>query len=190
MNVLKIIARCLPLILLVSACTDKKDIEMSEEMESEKYEMRSISPPPAVLEAFTTSHPDAGEVGWHADGENFEVEFEMDDLDMSVVYDANGTTLGTEGEIAVSSLMPSILSYVDSNYADYRITGAEFSESADGSVFEIMLAMGDEEGLELVFDDSGSFVNQSEVEGDKDDDEDGEHGDEEDDDGDEDEAQG
>ncbi len=61
--------------------------------------------PDAAKMAFAKAYPNADDVKWELEDGNFEVEFEMaDDQEMSVVYDANGTQLETEVEIAFSEL--------------------------------------------------------------------------------------
>ena len=147
--------------VLLVGCTDRDDDDEAESREHLQSE--SVTPPAAVLRSFTDTHPTVDQVRWTADGDNFESEFEIDGRRGSVVYDRSGKALESESEIAVSSLVPSIAKYIGSNYDGYHITLAERTVSDEGTTFEVRVDKSGDDALELVFSDTGSFLDESSV---------------------------
>src|ERR1700741_2882999 len=72
--------------------------------------------PSAVKDAFKSSYKDAKEVKWEKEGANFEAEFEVGEIDQSVVYDATGHLIETEVEIKVDELPSAAKDYITKNY--------------------------------------------------------------------------
>jgi len=58
----------------------------------------NIIPPETVLKAFQELYPDAENVEWEKEGDNFEAEFFEDGNEVSVEFNAQGKLLEVENE--------------------------------------------------------------------------------------------
>ena len=80
--------------------------------------------PEAVLNAFNTIYPNADNVEWEAEGAYFEGGVKINDLVTSVLFDANGTVIQTESEIAISDLPEGVTDYISKNLNNGQIDEA------------------------------------------------------------------
>lgn len=113
--------------------------------------------PASVKSAFSKAHPDAKEVKWEKEGDNFEAEFEKGKTEQSVVINAQGNILETETEIAVSELPQKAKDYVNANYKGQTIKEAAKIVDAKGAVsYEAEI-----KGKDLIFDAAGTFLKES-----------------------------
>jgi hypothetical protein len=136
--------------------------------ESELFK-KKVNVPEAVKTAFNQDYPNAEDVEWEEEGENYEVEFEDGDTEMEILYDANGTLIQIETEIEVNQLPETILTYIQNNYSNPEIEDAYsiWVAAEELTYYEVEIELEDEE-RELLFDASGNLL-QEEVEGDEDD---------------------
>lgn len=112
--------------------------------------------PGAVKDAFKKSYKAAKEIKWEKEGANFEAEFEADEKEQSVVFDASGNLIETEIEIKVEELPSAAKEYVAKTYKDAKIREAEKITDAKGTVaYEAEL-----KGKDLVFDGNGKFIKE------------------------------
>lgn len=157
-------------LVFLSACE-------GEEGKSEK-EHADVTVPEAVQSAFSASYATATDVEWGMEDADFEVDFLLDGVESSVVYDASGNVLVVESVVAISYLPPSVMEYVNANYVNHSDLKAEMALKGIVTSYEIFLS---HEGMavELLFDQNGQFVEVAASE----EDEDGATGEEADDDG-------
>lgn len=113
--------------------------------------------PALVKSAFQKAHPDAKDVKWEKEGDNFEAEFEQGKTEQSVLLNAQGTILETEIEIAVSELPKKASDYVREHYKGQSIKEAAKITDAKGTVtYEAGI-----KGKDLIFDATGTFLKES-----------------------------
>ena len=158
---MKLISKILGILIITGTVACKKDqVNANQSAVSSNLE-----------ETFRKQNPEAKEVEWSKEGEYFEVEFEADGIEKEIVYDAEGNIIETETAIAVSELSSTITTYISENYNGYNIEEAEKVENSKGVFYEVELENNDTE-VELLFDNSGNFV-EEEIEDEDDDEEDG-----------------
>lgn len=69
---------------------------------SDDHEIEESSVPKSARTALSTAFPDADDIEWEKEGEDFEASFENGKVEMSVVFGADGGIIETEKEIKVS----------------------------------------------------------------------------------------
>lgn len=109
--------------------------------------------PAAVKNKFASLYPNI-KAKWEKEGANYEAEFEQNETETSVVFDASGNLLETETEIAISSLPAAVSEYFAKNYNGAKITEASKIVAADGTItYEAETKDGD-----FLFDANGNFI--------------------------------
>jgi len=132
--------------------------------------------PVNVKDSFAKKYPGIKEVKWDKEGKDkFEAGFTQDGIKTSVILDEDGEVEETETQIQLSELPSAIVSYVKSNYKDFKISEAAKIVDEDGNVnFEAEISNGSKK-QDLLFDKlgnpvqkkSGSRVNEKEDEEDQ-----------------------
>ncbi len=128
--------------------------------------------PDAVSTAFNTKFPKAGDVHWEMENNSdFEAEFELNDIEMSAVFDANGNWKETEQEIKTSELPEAVHATIKSAYAGFKVNEADKVESAEhGNCFEVELEK-KEQTIDVLISGKGKVLKKTVVEDDNDDEE-------------------
>jgi hypothetical protein len=112
--------------------------------------------PAKVKTAFANHFKTATQVKWKAEKQYFEVTFELNDKDYSALFDANGTLLETEVEIAQDELPNGVLSYIQTHYPSQKIKAVEkITDSNQVTTYEIELKKTD-----VIFDATGTFIKE------------------------------
>lgn len=121
---------------------------------------QNIQIPKDVKELFLKKYPKASEVNWSKENsEEFEAEFLLDGVKMSVVIDEDGEIEEIENAIATGDLPEIILNYIKENYSDFEITEAAQITDDDQNVFyEAEVSNGDTK-KDLLFDKDGQPIN-------------------------------
>lgn len=113
--------------------------------------------PAQVKTAFQKQYPNASDVKWDKEGEKFEASFDLNKIDNSVLFDAQGNVLETEVEIEVTQLPKGILEYVKANYKGQKVKEAAKITDTKGTVtYEAEV-----KGLNLLFDSNGKFIKET-----------------------------
>lgn len=132
-----------------------------------RHSAKSIAVPDAVVKTFTQNNPDAGKVKWEKEGENYNAEFKVKDVEKEISCDALGNLISTETKMKTENLLSNIREYITSNYQGYEIEEADLLETKDGIFYKVEIEKGKEE-IDLIFDKSGNFV-KTEIEDENDD---------------------
>lgn len=112
--------------------------------------------PAPVKTSFQKHYPNIKEVKWDKEGEKFEASFDINKIDNSVLFDAQGNILETEIEIELSQLPKGILEYVRTNYKGQKVKEAAKITDAKGTVtYEAEI-----KGLDILFDSYGKFIKE------------------------------
>lgn len=131
--------------------------------------------PDAVKDAFIKLYPKATDVKWGRENKTeFEANFKDGKTSTSVVLNAKGKLLETEINIAVTELSKEIQTYLQKNYAGYKISEAAKIIDPKGVItFEAEIAK-DKIIKDLIFDKNGKPIVKKEknVKNDKEEDED------------------
>jgi hypothetical protein len=115
---------------------------------------RKVEVPQTAQTSFHLAHPNAEEIKWEKEGESFEVNFEENEVEMSVLLDAEGSILETESEISTSELPTKAKDYLASNFPGEKVKEAAKIIDQDGTIkFEAEIG-----GLDIFFDQDGNFL--------------------------------
>ena len=134
-------------ILALSACSS------SAQKTENKKEAKGV--PQAVKDIFAKKYPSASGASWEKEEDNnFEAEFEMNEVEYSAVFDKTGRFVEQEMEIRVIDLPQAITGYIETNHKGKKIKEASRIEFADGTInYEAEV-----QGKDLIFDQSGKFI--------------------------------
>lgn len=112
--------------------------------------------PSPVKTAFQKNFPKVKVEKWEMEGSNFEIEFELNKTEQSVLFDAQGNLLETEVEIELNQLPKGVLEYVKANYKGKKVKEAAKITDAKGTVtYEAEI-----KGMDILFDITGKFIKE------------------------------
>ena len=118
--------------------------------------MKEAEVPANVKSAFTQKYPGTKAKGWEKEDGNFEVEFDNNKAEMTLVIDPNGNVLQTETEIKVSELPKAVADYCAQKYAGKRIKEVSKIVSAKGvTTYEAEI-----DKMDVIFDSTGKFLRE------------------------------
>ncbi len=123
--------------------------------------------PENVKAAFQKKFPNATKVSWGKENSHeWEAEFKMNRMEYSANFDTNGNWMETEYEISKKDIPPAVKATLDNQFAGYRITESEVSETANGQVYEFLLKEGGEK-TEVAITKDGTVLKQKNEEEDE-----------------------
>lgn len=117
--------------------------------------------PAAAKTAFAAKYPAAKKVKWSIQkpGE-FEVEFTLNNVESSALYDATGKLLETEGEVNEAELPQAVKSTIAKEFAGYKLDEIEKSVDAKGVTTYEMEAVKGKSKFEISFDMNGKLLSK------------------------------
>lgn len=114
--------------------------------------MKAGKVPATVTAAFAQAYPNATDIHWEKEKSgDYEVEFELDQVEMSVVYDAQGLEKEVETEIAVSELPAAVQT---------ALKGKRIKEAAKITKSGMTYYEAEVKRKDLMFDASGKALDQ------------------------------
>lgn len=118
--------------------------------------MQEKDVPAAVKTTFQKSYPNTKEVKWDKEGDKYEASFDVNKIDNSVLFDANGNIIETEVEIELSQLPAGIVEYVKTHYSGQKVKeGAKITDTKGVITYEAEI-----KGMDLLFDSNGKFLKE------------------------------
>lgn len=112
--------------------------------------------PTVVKSALQKSYPNAKEIKWEKEKDNYEAEFEVNETDYSILIDASGNIIETEIEIEIDELPANAKAYISKNYAGQKIKeAAKITDSKGVVTYEAEI-----KGKDLIFDSNGNFIKE------------------------------
>lgn len=117
--------------------------------------------PAAAKSAFAAKYPTAQKVKWSVEkpGE-FEVEFTLNKVESSALFDATGKFLESEAEVKEANLPQAVKATIAKDFAGYKIDEIEKSTDEKGVVSYEMEAVKGKDKLELSFDANGKLLSK------------------------------
>lgn len=111
---------------------------------------------PANAKTFLTQKfPNATNVKWGKESsKEWEVEFKVSGKNFSASFDNAGAWIESEYEIAASEVPNAVNATIQKEFAGYKITLSEISETKDGKVYEFGLVKGKDK-KEVAIDPNG-----------------------------------
>ena len=112
--------------------------------------------PAAVKATFQKSYPSTKEVKWEKEGDKYEASFDVNKVDNSVLFNADGNIVETEVEIELNQLPSGILEYVKTHYSGQTVKeGAKITNTKGVVTYEAEI-----KGMDLLFDSNGKFIKE------------------------------
>ena len=119
--------------------------------------VKATKVPEIVTKSLISNYPNAKNVKWDKEENNYEASFENNKTENSVLFNSNGKIIETEVEISTAQLPKSILSYLSKNYKDQKVKEAAKIISEKGIVtYEAEI-----KGKDLLFDENGKLLSVS-----------------------------
>ena len=112
--------------------------------------------PPAVQARFQSEFVGAKDAKWEKEGANYEVEFELGEVEQSALFDASGALLETEVEIKFAELPEAVKEYLKKNYASQKIKEVtKITDNQHTITYEVEI-----KGRDVLFDVAGQFLRE------------------------------
>ena len=125
--------------------------------------------PENVKKEFAKKYPAAQSVKWVSEETNeWEAEFKVNGKEMSSSFDEKGIWLETESKISEKELPASVTNTIAKNFAGFKTGEASANETPKGKGYEVELTNG-ETSLEVIFDNSGKVIKNTEIKKEKED---------------------
>lgn len=117
--------------------------------------------PAAAKAAFAAKYPTAQKVKWSVEkpGE-FEVEFTLNKIESSVLYDASGKLLESESEVKEAELPQAVKATIAKDFAGYKLKEIEKATDAKGAITYEMEAAKGKVKLEISFNANGKLISK------------------------------
>lgn len=126
-------------------------------------EVKEAEVPTKVKEAFAKKYTGSKAQEWIKEDADYEVEFNLNKVESSAVFTADGTFKELEQEIKIAALPKTASDYCTKNYAGWKLDEAAKITDAAGVVqFEAEMKKG-KEYFDVIFDDKGNFVKKCDV---------------------------
>lgn len=115
--------------------------------------------PQAIKNALIERFPNAKNVKWDKEENNFEASFKNNNIDNSILFNANGKVIETEIAINVNQLPEKALQYLNDNFKNKKIkeTAKIINEKGD-TIYEAEI-----KGNDLFFDENGNLITKDKV---------------------------
>lgn len=132
------------LALAISSCNTKDQIANNQV-------------PSVVLNTFQQQYAEAADVEWEKQSSNFEVEFELDNVDYTALINSQGTILKSKRDATVDEIPENITSKVKADFANYTVDDVEIVEEDNTRYFQLELD-GKLMGKEIVVSETGEVL--------------------------------
>lgn len=117
--------------------------------------------PEEVILAFNSKFPDVSDTSWELESsDEWEVEFRIDDNNLSALFQDDGTWLSTEYDFPIEDIPTNVNAALTKLFNKYHIEEVEFVESRVGNYYEIELERLGKD-LEIKVDTAGNLIQRS-----------------------------
>lgn len=125
--------------------------------------LKETDVPSAVKIKFSSLYPAIYKIKWEREDGKYEAEFYQNNVETSVLFEANGNLLQTETEILVSGLPQGVKEYATRNLKDSKIKEAAKIVDASGVVsYEAEI-----NNQDYIFDANGKLIKKDSEDGDR-----------------------
>lgn len=115
--------------------------------------------PQIIKKALSEKFPNAKNVKWDKEENNFEASFKNNNIDNSILFNANGKIIETEIAIDVNQLPKNALQYLNDNFKNKKIKEAAKIITEKGiTIYEAEI-----QGNDLFFDENGNHTTKDKV---------------------------
>ncbi len=125
--------------------------------------MKEAEVPAKVKESFAKKYPGTKVEEWEKEGADYEAEFDLNKVESSAVFEANGTFKELEQEIKTTALPKAVTDYCTKTFTGYKLAeAAKITDAAGKMMYEAEMTNG-KEHFDALFDDKGNFSKKTEV---------------------------
>lgn len=125
--------------------------------------LKEAEVPAAVKQGFEKKYPGIKAEKWEKEGADYEAQFDLNKVESSAVFSANGTFKELEQEVKLAELPKKAADYCTKQFTGYKISEtARITEESGIVQYEAELSKG-KEHFDALFNEQGDFVKRSEV---------------------------
>ncbi|HLT08571.1 MAG TPA: PepSY-like domain-containing protein [Cyclobacteriaceae bacterium] len=95
--------------------------------------------PSVVKNAFEQQYANAVDIDWEKKKDNFEVDFEIANVDYAALYNKQGQLMMTKEDISTSQLPTAVADKIAQDYPDYYIDDADKITVGDRILYQVEL---------------------------------------------------
>lgn len=115
--------------------------------------------PQLIKNSLIEKFPSAKNVKWDKEENNFEASFKNNNIDNSILFNANGKIIETEIAIEVNQLPKNALQYLNDNFKNKKIKeAAKIITEKGNTIYEAEI-----QGNDLFFDENGNHITKDKV---------------------------
>ena len=115
--------------------------------------------PQIIKNALIEKFPNAKNVKWDKEENNFEASFKNNNIDNSILFNANAKIIETEIAIEVNQLPKNALQYLNDNFKNKKVKEAAKIITEKGiTIYEAEI-----QGKDLFFDENGNYIIKNKV---------------------------
>jgi hypothetical protein len=122
--------------------------------------LKETEVPQKVQKAFSEKYPGV-KAKWEKEQLDYEAAFDLDKIESSALFDANGMFKEFEQEIKPGRLPAGATEYCFKNFTGYKLSEAAKITDASGKIFYEAEMKNAKEEFDAVFDEKGNFVKRS-----------------------------
>lgn len=131
---------------------------MASGLFAQENDKKTKEVPAVVTAAFAKQFPNVKDVDWEKEGNDYEAEFELNKVETSAIFSADGHWKETETEIAVSALPAKAQEYLKAKYSEYAVKeAAKITDNKNVVTYEAEVKKKGE-SMDIIFDASGAFL--------------------------------
>ncbi len=113
--------------------------------------------PSAAKAKLKALYPKAESVKWDTETPNYEANFEVNDVEMSLLFDAKGNVLETETELGKNGLPKTVQKAISKDFKGYSIEETTKIDRDGKTTFEAELKKG-EHRLDAIYSAKGKLI--------------------------------
>lgn len=144
-------------ILLLTATLSFSLTSCKDDDNSANVEVSANRVPSVVRNSFKQEFPNAKDVEWELENTNYEVDFEIGDVDYQALVASNGNILKYKHKISSTPLPEAILSKISSNYGATSIDDTDIL-NINGTIYYQVELDDVPNDKHIVFDENGEVV--------------------------------
>ena len=115
--------------------------------------------PQIIKKALNEKFPNAKNVKWDKEENNFEASFKNNNIDNSILFNTNGKIIETEIAIEVNQLPKNALKYLSDNFKNQKVKEAAKIITEKGiTIYEAEI-----QGNDFFFDENGNHITKDKV---------------------------
>ena len=122
-------------------------------------DLKQTDVPNGVLSKFQKENPNATDVEWEKEMDNYKVEFDQDNQEHEIWYSTSGTMVKREQDITENMLPKTITNAISSKYSGYKVDDCEKITKGNKTTYKVELENRTDE-MDVVFKETGKVESE------------------------------